>query len=187
MNKLRLNNDGAKKIGTKKSSTSIEMNPMVNRVGDFTTSAKGNSSLIINGRPFGGKNAAEESMIRNKSGTGEIELGVIDEPISKHEKYKRRQEEENDGDAKLSPHVARAAGFNSYTAGNHRNEGMKRKKKASEMPPAPPPPPTNAKGDDAPPKPEWVRKFDNDSGFEYFEHRLTGESTWDKPKNYDGE
>ena len=56
-------------------------NPMVPMVGE---------------RPFGGKGGAKAGGIRNLSGADEVEIGGIELSVSKHEKYREREEGERE-------------------------------------------------------------------------------------------
>ena len=100
---------------------------------------------------------------------------------------------ENQYDSEVAPHIARVAGFNHYR--NKNSDGPRKTTSATNaMSTAndddrlegstPPPPPQTAVP--PPPQPNWERKLDDETGLEYFEHRLTGDSSWEKPQDYDG-
>ena len=100
---------------------------------------------------------------------------------------------ENQYDSEVAPHIARVAGFNKY--GNKKSDGPKKTTNATNAKSSandnnrlegstPPPPPQTAVP--PPPQPNWERKLDDETGLEYFEHRLTGDSSWEKPQDYDG-
>ena len=67
--------------GEMKNMEFVMENPMVPMVGE---------------RPFGGKGGAKAGGIRNLSGADEVEIGGIELSVSKHEKYREREEGERE-------------------------------------------------------------------------------------------
>ena len=163
----------------------------------------------IKSRPFGGKHAADAGHLRHKSSADEVGLGAGDEPISKHEKYKKRYEEEHrnvgtrdNEEAGLAPHIARAKGFNTFAGKKRTESGSSVRSKANSRTGSPSPVLLSATKTDSgrlavttqsagtaaqnERQPEWEMKFDDASGLNYYENRISGVSTWEKPADFDG-
>jgi len=132
----------------------IEMleNPIANRA------ARGGEGE----RPFGGFGKHES--VRHLSGAEPVGLGAEEVVVSKHEKYATRANEAKEAKKEeaetLPPHVARANAFKPA-----------KQKKA-------PPPPAYPPVDDAA---EWDEVWDKDKNANYYVHRASGNSVWDKP------
>ena len=150
-----------------------------------SNTARDKISSEIGGRPFGGIGSEGRGDIRAVS-IGEVEIGG--NVVSKHEKYKKRAEEarNNDYNARVEQ-LKRGFSSGSQKATKKAPEkGAKTKTKtktkttyeygtAAEEEKVididiPPPLQTN-----------WDRYFDDESGQEYFQNRLSGETAWERP------
>ena len=126
-----------------------------------------------------------------------------------HNEDKKRYEEEHrnvgsrgNEDAGLAPHIARAKGFNTFAGKKRTESGSSVRSKANSRTGSPSPVLLSATKTDSgrlavttqsagtaaqnERQPEWEMKFDDASGLNYYENRISGVSTWEKPADFDG-
>ena len=128
----------------------------------------------IGGRPFGGIGSDGRGDIRDVSIT-EVEIGG--DVVSKHEKYKRRAEEaKNDFSsrmAQLKQGFSNGSKMSTKKAPEKVADSAREETVTNDTDTPPPTPQSN-----------WDRFIDEDSGHEYFQNRISGESTWERPDGY---